>query len=199
MNESERLAGELDKALNGEAWHGPSWREALEGVTPEQALAHPVPGAHSIAEVVRHAATWHDVVRRRLVTRVMRELQFGHGSDAVETPTTPSSRPSRGRFNSATALRPWRRVHREPVLRRHHRFNSATALRPWRQWRQLTAFRGVLRFNSATALRPWRRSTARASWPAPACFNSATALRPWRLVLPVPAPGPRAASIRPRL
>jgi hypothetical protein len=66
MNESERLAGELDKALHGGAWHGPSWREALEGVSLASALQRPIPEAHSIAEIVLHATTWHDVVRRRL-------------------------------------------------------------------------------------------------------------------------------------
>jgi len=66
MNESERLAGELDKALNGEAWHGPSFREALEGVDRATAVSRPIAQAHSIAEIVMHTATWHDVVRRRL-------------------------------------------------------------------------------------------------------------------------------------
>jgi hypothetical protein len=66
MNESERLAGQMERALNGNAWHGPSWREALDGVTLEAALHRPIPAAHTIAEIVRHAATWHDVVRRRL-------------------------------------------------------------------------------------------------------------------------------------
>lgn len=66
MNESERLAAELDRALHGGAWHGPSWREALEGVGARAATARPIPGAHSIAEIVLHATTWHDVVRRRL-------------------------------------------------------------------------------------------------------------------------------------
>jgi len=66
MSESKRLASELRKALNGEAWHGPSWKEALEGVGKEAALHRPIPEAHTIAEVVGHATTWNDVVRRRL-------------------------------------------------------------------------------------------------------------------------------------
>ena len=66
MNESERLAKELQKALNGDAWHGPSWRELLEGVTREEALERPVAGAHNIAEIVLHVTAWQDVVRRRL-------------------------------------------------------------------------------------------------------------------------------------
>ncbi len=66
MNESERLADQLTRALNGNAWYGPSWREALEGMTREAALYRPIPEAHTIAEILLHAATWHDVVRRRL-------------------------------------------------------------------------------------------------------------------------------------
>jgi hypothetical protein len=66
MNESERLADQLTKALKGGAWHGPSWREALEGVRREEAVHRPIPEAHTIAEVLLHATTWHDVVRRRL-------------------------------------------------------------------------------------------------------------------------------------
>ena len=66
MNESQRLADQVTRALNGDAWHGPSWRETLEGVTRETALNRPMPEAHTIAEVLLHATTWHDVVRRRL-------------------------------------------------------------------------------------------------------------------------------------
>lgn len=66
MNESKRLAGELRKALSGEAWHGPSWRDVLEGVGRDAAVHRPIPEAHTIAEVVLHATTWNDVVRRRL-------------------------------------------------------------------------------------------------------------------------------------
>jgi len=66
MSESKRLADQLTRALNGEAWHGPSWKETLEGVTREAALNRPIPEGHTIAEIVLHATTWHEVVRRRL-------------------------------------------------------------------------------------------------------------------------------------
>jgi hypothetical protein len=66
MNESERLARELEKALFGEAWHGPSWREVTSGVSAAQALARPLAAAHTIAEIVAHASTWFEVVHRRL-------------------------------------------------------------------------------------------------------------------------------------
>ena len=66
MNETERLARELEKALFGEAWHGPSWNEVLAGVSGEQACHRPIPNAHTIAEIVAHATTWFEVIKRRI-------------------------------------------------------------------------------------------------------------------------------------
>jgi hypothetical protein len=80
MNECERLAQQYERALNGDAWHGPSWREALDGVTREAASRRPIPDAHSIAEIVLHAGTWHDVVRRRI------EGEVPQVSDAEDWP-----------------------------------------------------------------------------------------------------------------
>jgi hypothetical protein len=66
MNESKRLAEQLSRALNGDAWHGPSWREALDGVGRGEATHRPIADAHTIGEVLLHATTWNHVVRRRL-------------------------------------------------------------------------------------------------------------------------------------
>jgi hypothetical protein len=66
MNECQRIASQLERALNGGAWYGPSWREALEGVTREAAVRRPIADAHSIAEIALHTSTWQDVVRQRL-------------------------------------------------------------------------------------------------------------------------------------
>ena len=66
MNDSESLVRQLDLAIHGEAWHGPSWKEILEGLTATDAGARPIEGAHTIFEILRHATTWNDVVRRRL-------------------------------------------------------------------------------------------------------------------------------------
>jgi hypothetical protein len=66
MNESERLARQVERALEGEAWHGPSVRELLEGVSADDAVARPIRDGHSIAEIVAHATTWHGVVTQRL-------------------------------------------------------------------------------------------------------------------------------------
>jgi uncharacterized damage-inducible protein DinB len=66
MTEVERILDQLRRAYEGEAWHGPSVREALTGVTAEQAHARPLSGAHTIWELVQHIAVWEDVGRRRL-------------------------------------------------------------------------------------------------------------------------------------
>jgi len=56
QSELSRLEEQLGRALEGEAWHGPSVLETLEGVSAEQAAAHPIAGAHSIWELVLHTA-----------------------------------------------------------------------------------------------------------------------------------------------
>lgn len=53
-----RIADQARRAFEGDAWHGSALRELLEGVTVEQALAHPIPDAHSIWELVLHIAVW---------------------------------------------------------------------------------------------------------------------------------------------
>lgn len=64
--EMARLEEQLRLALEGEAWHGPSVLEALSGVSAEQATSHPIPGAHSIWELVLHIGSDYGLVLRRL-------------------------------------------------------------------------------------------------------------------------------------
>jgi len=64
--ELERLEAQLRQAFEGEAWHGPSVLETLQGVGPAEAHAHPVPGAHSIWELVLHLTGTYRLVLRRL-------------------------------------------------------------------------------------------------------------------------------------
>jgi len=66
MTEAGRLEEQLLRAFEGPAWHGPSVLEALEGVMPEAAHAHPVAGAHSIWELVLHLGGTYRLVLRRL-------------------------------------------------------------------------------------------------------------------------------------
>ena len=66
MTEIQRILDQLKRAYEGEAWHGPSVREVLAGVTAEQAHARPLANGHTIYELVRHIAVWEDAGRRRL-------------------------------------------------------------------------------------------------------------------------------------
>ena len=66
MPEAARIEDQLKRALEGEAWHGPSVLELLADVTPAQAAAKPLPGAHSIWEIVVHITAWVAAVRGRL-------------------------------------------------------------------------------------------------------------------------------------
>lgn len=66
MTEVARIRNQFERAFNGEAWHGPSVLALLDGVTAQQAAAHPIPGAHSIWELTLHIAAWEDACRRRL-------------------------------------------------------------------------------------------------------------------------------------
>src|ERR1019366_4779500 len=65
-SEAARIADQLRRAFSGDAWHGDSVFEILEGVNAAQAATHPIKKAHSIWELVLHVAAWDGAVRRRL-------------------------------------------------------------------------------------------------------------------------------------
>jgi uncharacterized damage-inducible protein DinB len=83
MTEVEKIADQLRRAYEGEAWHGPALRELLAGVKAPQAAAHPVAGAHSIWGIVRHIGVWEEVGRRRLSGEVIGELPVEQDWPAV--------------------------------------------------------------------------------------------------------------------
>ena len=66
MTEIERILDQLNRAFEGEAWHGPSILEILEGITAQQAAARPFHDAHSIWELMLHISAWETAVRKRL-------------------------------------------------------------------------------------------------------------------------------------
>jgi len=66
MSETARIADQLRRAFRGEAWHGDSLGEILNGITAAQAAARPVKHAHSIWELLLHIAAWDTAVRRRM-------------------------------------------------------------------------------------------------------------------------------------
>ena len=66
MNEIERIVDQLERAYRGEAWHGPSIREVLDGVDAEAASARPISNAHTIGELVVHVLAWEKEALARL-------------------------------------------------------------------------------------------------------------------------------------
>lgn len=65
MSEVSRILDQMDRAIGGEAWHGPHLQQLLEGMSAEKASMHPVRGAHSIWEIVNHLAAWNRIVHSR--------------------------------------------------------------------------------------------------------------------------------------
>lgn len=63
---NEALDEQLRLSMEGPAWHGPSVREAVNGIQPTDAAQHPIPGAHSCWELVLHLAGTYRLVLRRI-------------------------------------------------------------------------------------------------------------------------------------
>jgi uncharacterized damage-inducible protein DinB len=61
-----RLDDQARRSLDGEAWFGPAVLEALADISVEEASAHPIPGAHSIWEIVLHLAATYRLVLQRI-------------------------------------------------------------------------------------------------------------------------------------
>ena len=66
MSRAKRLAGQIERTVTGPMWHGPALIDVLEGVTADLARNRPVPGAHSIWELVLHVTAWAEIARQRV-------------------------------------------------------------------------------------------------------------------------------------
>jgi hypothetical protein len=66
MTTNQLLRALLGEAYSRKTWHGPNLRQALKGVSAQQAAWRPRPGRHNIWEIALHAAYWKYAVRRRL-------------------------------------------------------------------------------------------------------------------------------------
>jgi uncharacterized damage-inducible protein DinB len=74
MTRVQGIVDQLQRAWDGDPFHGPSLRTILDGIAAPAAFARPLPGAHSIAEIALHIATWEDVVQRRVGGEVIDSL-----------------------------------------------------------------------------------------------------------------------------
>jgi uncharacterized damage-inducible protein DinB len=85
----ERIAEQLRRAFSGDAWHGPAVLELLADVDARRAAAKPIPGAHSIWEIVQHLSAWEEALTQRLGGRAV-ELDPDHDWPAVSD-TSPAA------------------------------------------------------------------------------------------------------------
>jgi uncharacterized damage-inducible protein DinB len=77
VREIDRIVDQLQRAYNGDAWHGPSVRAALDGVDATKAAVRSNPNAHTICELALHITTWTREVTRRMREGVAREPDDG--------------------------------------------------------------------------------------------------------------------------
>jgi uncharacterized damage-inducible protein DinB len=105
MSEAAQIANQLHRAFNGDAWHGDSLFEILDGVTAAEAAERRIPRAHTIWELALHIAAWDGAVLKRL-----------RGS-AVELSDTENFPPVVDTSDKAwhNALANLRRVHQELI------------------------------------------------------------------------------------
>jgi uncharacterized damage-inducible protein DinB len=66
MTEIRRILDQMDRAFDGDAWHGPPLRPMLDGLSAEEASRHPIAGVHSIWEITHHITAWNAIVREEL-------------------------------------------------------------------------------------------------------------------------------------
>jgi uncharacterized damage-inducible protein DinB len=69
MTEPKRIADQLRRAFDGDAWSGSSLQQTLAGITAAQAAAYPWPGVHTIGELVCHLASWTVTAAQRVQAR----------------------------------------------------------------------------------------------------------------------------------
>jgi hypothetical protein len=66
MTETGRIADQLERALDGDAWHGAPLLAMLRPIDAAGAARRPIAGAHTTWELVEHIRLWLDTARRRL-------------------------------------------------------------------------------------------------------------------------------------
>ncbi len=100
--EPARIADQLSRAFDGNAWHGPALLELLADIDAATAAAKPLADAHSIWELVLHVAAWDGAALVRLMARngsppgaenfppvcksLARRLEQGGGRDEAHSP-----------------------------------------------------------------------------------------------------------------
>lgn len=63
MSQTKQIADSYRAAMVKGAWYGPSLAELLAGIALELATTPPMPGAHSISELLQHLLLWNERIR----------------------------------------------------------------------------------------------------------------------------------------
>lgn len=63
MNQTQQIADSYRAATVKAAWYGPSLAEMLSQVSPDLATTPPLPGAHSVSELLQHLLLWNERIR----------------------------------------------------------------------------------------------------------------------------------------
>jgi len=93
MSRASRLAKHIERTVTGPMWHGPALAEVLQGVTHDAAVARPIPGSHTIWEIVLHVAVWAEIARARL-----KGERTGDPAPAEDWPPVPATGPDEWRL-----------------------------------------------------------------------------------------------------
>jgi uncharacterized damage-inducible protein DinB len=91
MQRVAEFQDQVARIAAGDPWYGPPASRVLQGVTASQAVAYPIPGAHSIWELVLHMTSW-----VREVTRRVAEGVWGQPADG-DWPAVPQATPEHWR------------------------------------------------------------------------------------------------------
>ncbi|MBV9507422.1 MAG: DinB family protein [Acidobacteriia bacterium] len=90
-SESLRIVDQLRRAFTGDAWHGPSVRESLDGIAAEQAHHRALPEAHTVWEMVLHMNSWVSVAFESIRGAPMPQLDaWPEDWPAVEDTSEPA-------------------------------------------------------------------------------------------------------------
>jgi uncharacterized damage-inducible protein DinB len=98
--EITRIVDQLEREHRGDPWHGSPLVAILEGIDARRAAARPIPGAHSIWELVLHIIGWKNETTRRLAGSVACMPVEGDWPDVGE-PTEARWQEACGRLDSA--------------------------------------------------------------------------------------------------
>jgi uncharacterized damage-inducible protein DinB len=66
MSEKTRIVDLSSRVMEGDPWHAANIATLLADVTAAEAAARPIPGAHSIWQLVLHMTGWAEEVRSRM-------------------------------------------------------------------------------------------------------------------------------------